>query len=117
MDQKLKQHLIYFESDEDEDNYVSTVSATAAAEGSNRGTNKTTTHSPNSSSNSSGSNQQQLNSAAAADRPQHKESRRKEREVEVGSRFRLLNRLPGGFPVFDDTTPDPGCEYEVHQYR
>jgi hypothetical protein len=39
------------------------------------------------------------------------------REQDVSKRLTILKCLPGGFPVFDDAKPAPGCEYEVSAYR
>lgn len=35
------------------------------------------------------------------------------RDANVKLRIALLKRIKGGFPVFDDESPDPGCAYEV----
>jgi hypothetical protein len=39
----------------------------------------------------------------------------KAREEEVAARITFLRRIKGGFPVFDDDKPDPGCSCEVEK--
>jgi hypothetical protein len=102
LDLKLKQHITDYPSDEDED--FENPSLYTQDDASN-----------SSSRSRTGSKQQSLSVLQASS---HKVTEHVQaRTFVVNHRFNLLRSLPGGFPVFDDAHPDPGCEFEAIEYR